>query len=42
LEEFAEDDAETEPETSGGGGDQQDKKQFLREREVLRFSQGCG
>ncbi len=42
AEDFAEDDAETEPETGGGGGDKQDEKQFLRVRELLRFSQGCG
>ena len=42
LEDFAEYNAKTEPETGGGGGDQHNEEQFLRKGEVLRFSQGCG
>ena len=42
FEDFVEDDAKAAPETGGGGGDQRDEEQFLRQREVLRFSQGCG
>jgi hypothetical protein len=42
LEDFVEDDAETEPETGDGGHDQHDEEQFLRESEGLRFSESCG
>jgi hypothetical protein len=42
LEDFAEYNAKTEPETGGGGGYQHNEEQFLRKGEVLRFSQGCG
>jgi hypothetical protein len=42
FEDFVEDDAEAAPESCSRCGDEHDEEQFLDEREVLRFSQGCG
>ena len=41
FEDFVENHAEAAPESGGGGCDENDEKQFLREGEVLRLRESC-